>query len=54
MAIQASDGPWMKNPSGRREEAAPGWGGPYASPGAAARTSADDPFHDDWAHWPAE
>ena len=37
MAIQASDGPWMKNPSGRREEAAPGWGGPYASPGAAAR-----------------
>ena len=27
---------------------------PLPGPGAATGTSANDPFHDDWAHWPAE
>ena len=27
---------------------------PQPGPGAATGTSANDPFHDDWAHWPAE
>ena len=52
MAIQASGGS-QTNPTGRRQEAAPGWGGACAGAGTSG-TLADDPFHDDWAHWPAE
>ena len=55
MAVQpeACDDPWM-TPAGCCQEVAPGGGRAYAGPKTAAAALADDPFHDDWAHWPAE